>query len=163
MKPSYLDLKKYHYSSDYAHANYASSEDLYAEIGHELDTLLKQDVGYGNTCATRMSLALIKAGVTFGGRLRVKAGKHKGRLIETGAKLLVDELMKPGVFGKPMLFADSGKAALSLKGKQGVVFFWKIVGYDGGHIDLIESATTDLLCHSHCYFKCKEVWFWNLN
>lgn len=163
MKPAYSDLKKNHYSSDYAQSSYVSGEDLYSEIGHDLGALTKQDVGYANTCATRMSLALIKTGVTFGGRLRIKAGPHKGRLIETGAKLLADELMKPGVFGKPALFFDATKAAASLKNKKGVVFFWKIVGYDGGHIDLLESTTVDLLCHSHCYFKCKEVWFWSLN
>jgi hypothetical protein len=163
MKPSYSTLKKNHYSSDYAQPSYVSGEDLYAEIGYGMQALLKEDRRYENTCATRMSLALIKAGVTFAGRRRVKAGPHKGRLFETGAKLLADELMKPGVFGKPALFTDAGKAATSLKGKRGVVFFWKIDGYDGGHIDLIESATTDLLCHSHCYFKCKEVWFWGLS
>ncbi|HEX5686584.1 MAG TPA: hypothetical protein VFY73_21370 [Ideonella sp.] len=92
MTPVYAELKKNHYSSDYAQSSYVSGPDLYAEIGHDLDTLTRQD----------------------------------------------------------------------MKNKKGVVFFWKIVGYDGGHIDLLESTTVDLLCHSHCYFKCKEVWFWSL-
>lgn len=163
MKPDYAKLKKNHYSSDYAYPSYVSGEDLYSEIGYDLQALIKEDPHYENTCATRMSLALIKSDVAIAGRRRIKAGPNKGRLFETGAKLLADELKKPGIFGPPTLYMDADRTAKALKGKQGVVFFWKIVGYDGGHIDLIESATSDLLCHSHCYFKCKEVWFWGLS
>jgi hypothetical protein len=126
MRPGYSHLKKNHYSSDYAQPSYLSGEDLYVEIGYDLQTLLKEDPRYANTCATRMSLALIKAGVTFAGRRRIKTGPYKGRLFETGAKLLADELKKPGVFGYPTLFMDADKAAKALKSKQGVVFFWKI-------------------------------------
>lgn len=52
-----------------------------------------------------------------------------------------------------------------LKNQKGLIFFWKITGYDGGHrhIDLIESSNGTQLCNSHCYFNCTEVWFWALN
>lgn len=165
MKPAFLILKRNHYSSDPTEPSYASGEAVYAEIGYDLDDLMKEDTRYANTCATRMSLALVKSGVVLSGRRKIKKGPFKGRLFETGAKLLADELAKPGVFGRPHLFLDPRKSVSSLTGKQGLVFFWKIVGYDGGHIDLIEagSPASISVCHSHCYFDCKEVWFWPLS
>lgn len=158
MKPSFSMLKKNHYSS-----NIVSGYDLYKEIGYDYATLQQQNSGYINTCATRMSLALIKSGVKFDGRLTIKDGNWKGRKIEAGAKLLADQLSRPGVFGKPVIWRDSDKFKAELGNKKGVVFFWKITGYDGGHIDLIEPTTAGAICNSHCYFSCKEIWFWELN
>jgi hypothetical protein len=149
MKPAYSTLKSHHNSSDYNNSSYVSAQTLYEGIGYKLDQLLKQNPGYANTCAVRMSLALLKSGVTFGGRLKIKAGDHAGKLIEPGAKLLA--------------FSSPATAQTRLAGKQGVVLFWKIDGYGGGHIDLIESSNSALLCNSHCYFSCKEVWFWPLS
>lgn len=162
MKPIFLTLQKNHYSSDSTNSSYVSAESLYSELGYELSALIKENPGYANTCATRMSLALLKSGVSFSGRLKIKTGDYKGKMIEPGAKLLADQLLKPTVFGKALILPDATKATDILRKKQGVVFFWKITGYDGGHIDLIQSTDTDQLCHSHCYFDCKEVWFWEL-
>lgn len=163
MKPSYQNLKKHHYSSEPANDNYLSGAALYEELGYKIDDLIKQNPGYANTCATRMSVALIKSGVTFTGRLRIKKGVYKDRRIETGAKLLADQLMLPSVFGKPEIFTNASTAATKIGARNGVVFFWKIVGYDGGHIDLIETSNKLQICNSHCYFNCKEVWFWELS
>lgn len=41
-----------------------------------------------------MSLALIKSGVAFTGRLTIKTGPHKHKKIEIGTKLLADQLHK---------------------------------------------------------------------
>ncbi|AQT62082.1 T6SS effector amidase Tae4 family protein [Cellvibrio sp. PSBB023] len=163
MKPIYQALKKHHHSSEPSNSNYLSGAAIYKEIGYDIDSLLKQNAGYANTCATRMSLALIKAGVNFQGRLRIKSGAYKGRTIETGAKLLADQLMQPGIFGKPEIFTDTSTAPNKIGTKKGVIFFWKITGYDGGHIDLIESNNKVQMCNSHCYFNCKEIWFWELS
>lgn len=162
MKPTFQNLKKHHYSSEPSSDNYLSGAALYEEIGYKIDELIKQNAGYANTCATRMSIALIKAGVTFTGRLRIKKGTYKERKIETGAKLLADQLMLDNVFGKPEIFTNASTAAAKIGAKKGVVFFWKITGYDGGHIDLIETSNKLQICNSHCYFNCKEVWFWEL-
>jgi Type VI secretion system (T6SS), amidase effector protein 4 len=162
MKPAYQTLKSHHYSSDYNSSSYVSAENLYEEMGYKLADLLKQNPGYANTCAARMSLALLKSGVNFSGRLKIKAGDHAGKMMEPGAKLLADQLAKPGVFGVPETFSNPATAQAKLAGKKGVVLFWKIDGYGGGHIDLIESSNSALLCNSHCYFSCKEVWFWSL-
>ncbi|RYG21140.1 MAG: hypothetical protein EOO07_03360 [Chitinophagaceae bacterium] len=162
MKPSFQTLKNNHYSSEPSSTGYKSAADLYTEVGYKIEDLIKQNAGYANTCATRMSLALIKSGVKFTGRLRIKVGAHKEKKIETGAKLLADQLLLATVFGKPEIFTDPSKAPASIGNKKGVIFFWKITGYDGGHIDLIETSNKLQVCNSHCYFNCKEVWFWEL-
>ena len=162
MKLLYSILKSNHYTSDIYKSDYVSGEDLYNEIGYDQKTLIKQDNAYKNTCATRMSLALIKSGVLFDGRLPIKKGKYKGLKVESGAKLLADQLAKPQILGKPKIF-DASDAPTKLAGKKGIVFFWKIDGYGGSHIDLIETANSMHVCNSACSFSSKEVWFWQLD
>jgi hypothetical protein len=162
VKPTYQTLKRNHYSSEPSNNNYRSGSDIYNDMGYKIEDLIKQNQGYANTCATRMSIALIKSAVSFTGRLRIKKGIYKDRKIETGAKLLADQLALKTVFGKPEVFMDTSTAAAKIAARKGVVFFWKITGYDGGHIDLIESSNRQQICNSHCYFNCKEVWFWEL-
>ena len=83
-------------------------------------------------------------------------------MIEPGAKLLADQLRKSLYFGKPVIFTNPKNAAVQIGNKKGIIFFWKIVGYDGGHIDLISTTSRQQMCHSDCYFECKEVWFWEM-
>lgn len=126
-----------------------------------LDELIKRNPVYVNTCAVRVSLALLKTGVSFTGRLPVKEGDFKGKKVEAGAKLLADQLMKPDAFGKPKII-NPKNALAELTGKKGVVLFWKITGYGGGHIDLIETSNSIQVCNSGCYYHSKEIWFWSL-
>lgn len=162
MKPTFQTLKSNHYSSEPGNKNYKSAADVYSEIGYKVEDLLKQNAGYANTCATRMSLALIKSGATFNGRLTIKLGSYKNKKIEPGAKLLADQLMQNSSFGKPEIINPTQGPA-TIGDRKGLILFWKITGYDGGHIDLIETSNKLQLCNSHCYFNCKEVWFWELN
>lgn len=161
MKPMYATLKKNYYSSNELAKNFVDAESLYTEIGYSQEKLIKQKAGYVNTCATRMSLALLKSGVSFSGRLLVKAGKFKGKKIEPGAKLLADQLLRRSAFGMPKIYKPS-EFIKNINGKKGVVFFWKISGYGGGHIDLIEVSNKISVCNSNCYFSSKEIWFWEL-
>ena len=163
MKPTYHTLKSNYNSSDYLNSSYLSAEDLYDEIGYDKNQLINQNPAYANTCATRMSLALIKSGVQFQGRLRIKTGPYKGRTIEPGAKLLADQLVQSSVFGYPFIFKSPNPALPELDNRKGLIFFWKISGYGGGHIDLIEASNSAQICSSHCYFSCKEAWFWPLS
>lgn len=162
MKPSFQFLKANHYSSNKMSDSFIDEATLYQEIGLDINQLIKQNPGIANTCATRMSLALLKSGVLFSGRLTVKAGKYTGKTVEPGAKLLADQLAMAQAFGKPQVLKPDD-AISKLSGKNGVVFFWKISGYDGGHIDLIETANSVQVCHSACYFASKAIWFWPLN
>ncbi|WP_068638334.1 T6SS effector amidase Tae4 family protein [Thauera butanivorans] len=161
MKTTFATLKSNYYSSNELQGNYVSGADLYAEMGIDHDDLIRQNPAYVNTCAARVSLALLKSNVPFAGRLRIRKGPYEGRLIETGAKLLADQLAKPGVFGRPELLPPAS-APSRLNGKKGVILFWKIAGYGGGHIDLIEPSTTGQVCNSGCYFQAQEIWFWPL-
>jgi hypothetical protein len=155
MKPAYIVLKSNHYSAGLG-PGYVSPEDFYAEIGHDFNKLVAENPAYQNTCAARMSLALIKSKVHFHGRLPIKIGPYKGRMIEAGAKLLADQLSLH--FGRPLIVNQPSPAAVALgkeldahrfgprvtpktaqealAGRQGVVFFDRITGYNGGHIDL---------------------------
>lgn len=162
MKPPYATLKANYYSSNELNTNYVDKKRLYEEVGYDIDALIRQNAGYENTCATRVSLALLKSGVHFAGRLKIKKGAHEGRAIEPGAKLLADQLSRSGVFGRPLVLQPT-EAVRRLQGRKGVVFFWKIAGYGGGHIDLIETVDAVQVCNSACYFSSQEVWFWPLD
>ena len=160
MKPRFNTLKKHHYSSHKGQSNYLNGDDLYLSIGYNINNLVKQNPGYENTCAVRMSLALLAAGIRYSGRLKIKDGPYKGKMIESGAKLLADQLIQS--IGKPQIFREPAKLKKQIWNKRGIVFFSKIVGYGGGHIDLIESDNSNPVCHSNCYFACEEIWFWEL-
>lgn len=162
MKPLFETLKSNYYSSNHRGLNYVSSSDLYAEIGLDFESLIKENSAYRNTCATRVSLALLKSGVPFTGRLTIKSGKYTSKKIETGAKLLADQLMRPDVFGRPELYTPDNFLK-KVKGRKGVVLFWKIENYGGGHIDLIDVTTLNAVCSSGCYYQSKEIWFWPLD
>jgi hypothetical protein len=118
MTVNYALLKSHHHSAERANPSYRSDADVYSDIGYNLDVLMKQNPAYENTCAVRMSLALIKTGVDFVGRLKIKDGPHKGRTIEPGAKLLADQLARPTVFGRPDIFVPRDAFA-RLNGKRG--------------------------------------------
>lgn len=161
MKPTFETLKSNYYSSNELLSNYLSGTDLYAEMGLDHEELIKQNPAYINTCAARVSLALLKSNVAFVGRLTVKSGKYAGKKIETGAKLLADQLKRSDVFGMPEIYTPTNFLQ-KIKGRKGVVLFWKISGYGGGHIDLIDSSTANAVCSSGCYYQSKEIWFWPL-
>ena len=139
MKPSYTKLKSNYYSSKETAPNHVGAKSLYSEIGYDAVKLLQRNLAYRNTCAVRMSLALLKTDVPFTGRLKIKAGQFKGKYIELGAKLLADQLMKVRAFGKPKVYSPTDFKSKTA-GKKGVVLFHKISGYGGGHIDLIEPS-----------------------
>lgn len=164
MKPLYSQLKKHHYSSNESSPDFISREALFNELGYSEEDLLSKNPAYQNTCAIRMSLALLKTSVNFQGRLLIKSGPYKGRKIEPGAKLLADQLNKDSAFGLAEIYTDIRKAGQSLKKRKGVIFFNAITGYGGGHIDLVEPVNDNMIqCHSDCYINCREVWFWELS
>jgi hypothetical protein len=173
-KPLFSLLKSNHYSSDLGKPGYKKGEELYEEMGLK-DFFIKNYDTYYNTCAARMSLALLKSGVSITGRLTILAGSQKGNKIETGAKQLADQLLK--VFGNVIYqqkivngffsTGDLNKQVLDFMKKpgceKGVIFFNKLGGDSVCHIDLIEFSTaSSLVCNSACYFMCNEVWYWPL-
>ena len=159
MKPSYSILKLGHYSSNANNPSFKEASAVYTDIGYDPD-YADRNPGYENTCAIRMSLALLSVGMVFEGRFPVKAGRFKGRSLEQGAIRLADKLRHPDLLGKPEVFLNHRGAIQKIGNRRGIVFFHTIAGYGGGHIDLYEPVET---CNSDCYFSgAREIWFWPL-
>ncbi|HAT30780.1 MAG TPA: hypothetical protein DCW29_07995 [Janthinobacterium sp.] len=157
MKPAFKLL-----AHNYSSSNTVAKRELFEEIGW--DDLI-DNPGYDNTCAIRVSLALIKSGVALPGRIAIKKGPFAGARIETGQGKLSHMLTTPGFLGKPETFAG-GAAEDGIGARQGSLSFWRIPDYlngNGGHIDIVwPGADGGDMCGSGCYWNSAEVWFWEL-
>lgn len=157
MKPTFATL-----ANNYSSNRSVSHKTLYQEIGW--DDLIG-NTAYANTGAIRVSLALIKSGIKVRGRIAIKNGPHKGKLIEPGQAKLSALLAETQLLSAPEKFktvdADKG-----IGHRRGIVSFWRIPGYlndRGGHIDLVSPALGGIqICGSSCYWNSQEVWFWEL-
>lgn len=134
---------------------------LYESIGHPE---YAHNMYMENTCAVRVSLALLGAGVEITpGHMTVKAGKFAGRRIEQGQARLSEFLRKR--LGEPERFASGYQASTRIGQRRGIASFFHLnSGADPqGHIDLVEPATMgELQCAGACYWSAAEVWFWPL-
>lgn len=155
MKPPFHVLRR-HYPQA------GKREALYEEIGWNDVT---NHPAFLDTCAIRMSMALLGAGVKLpGARMRAKAGLLKGKAIEPGQGRLSRILAT--AWGKPEVFKNQKDAYAGIGMRSGVVSFFRIHGggpADGGHIDLIWPAAGGFFeCARSCYFNAGEIWFWEL-
>lgn len=133
-------------------------EVLLADIGWN-DLIGKK--AYEDTCAIRLSYALLLAGVHLpGARMQAKAGKINGRYIEPGQAKLSNILK--GIWGAPEVYASEASAEAGIGKRSGVVSFFRIRGGNGGHIDLIWTQYSFQNCARHCYFTAATIWFWPL-
>ncbi|WP_225975710.1 T6SS effector amidase Tae4 family protein [Kosakonia cowanii] len=138
MRPLYEQLKRQHYSSNDMRAGFVDSDPLFSEIGYDFKALLRQGDQYENTCAVRMSLALLKCNIEFSGRFTIRKGPLKGKKFEMGAKLLADQLNKPHIFGSAEIYTDKVEGGRALLKRRGVVFL----------IELMVMAVGILICLS---------------
>lgn len=147
-------------------SNFYSTKDVKAaELFRELgwDDLIGNPA-YENTCAIRMSLALIKCGMYIPGRLRIKKGPYKGTLIEMGQRNLSLLLAEKSRLGPPEKLKGI-ESERAIGNRSGIVSFWQLIPgvYDHGHIDIVSDPSGRLrACGSDCYWTSKEVWFWSL-
>jgi hypothetical protein len=140
---------------------------LYTGIGHPE---FANDRRLENTCATRVSLALLAAGIhPMPGNLDVLAGRFAGLRIETSQKALSAFLRQR--LGPPEVYKGGYDAWKKIRPRHGIVSFFHIHGggtWDTqGHIDLVaperaDDVMYDLRCANHCYWSSGEVWFWPL-
>lgn len=156
MKPSFQIVQQ-HYPK------VGKREELYALIGW---SDLVDNPAFLDTCAIRMSMGLLGAGITLpGARMVANEGALKGRRIEPGQARLSGILKR--IWGKPEVFTDAQGANAGIGAKSGVVSFFRIHGggpADGGHIDLIWPGPGGFLqCARSCYFNAIEIWFWPLD
>jgi hypothetical protein len=123
---------------------------------------LTTNPAFADTCATRMSVALLRCAVQLpGARMAVKAGVLKGEFIEPGQANLSRILER--LWGRPEKYRGEKEALAGIKRRTGVISFYNIQGGRGGHIDIIGMGNHDYLeCASACYFTATEVWFWEL-
>ena len=158
MKPAFIKLRENYYSV--AAVDQAA---LFGEIGWE--DLIGKD-SFINTCAIRISLALIKSGIKLKGRMAINKGPFKGALIEPGQAKLAHMLASPSLLGAPEKFArDEAIDGIGIGNRKGIVAFFRIPGYlggAGGHIDILLPSTGVKVCGSECYWTCEEIWFWEL-
>lgn len=134
-----------------------------------------QDDGI-NTCAARLSEALVIANGLVSDRLKIRAstkqkdvypllGPYNYKLfgnlcnhgIARGARDLGEFLGHQ--WGRPREFTQLTDAPVELNDKTGVLCFVKIPGYSGqGHVDVWNRTT----CVGHGYWDSAKVWFWEL-
>jgi hypothetical protein len=135
---------------------------LYASIGYPDKG---KDPSWQNTCAIRVSLALLGAHTPVSpGFLTAQAGPYKGKRIESRQKKLAEFLRRR--LGPPEVYKNGYAAWRAIRPRHGIISFYRLNGnWDNqGHIDLVEPATmNDLQCASACYWSSAEVWFWPLN
>jgi len=156
MKPNFAILR-----GNFSPAPTVLRAALFREIGWED---LTENKAYWDTCAIRMSLALIKSGMTIPGRMPIKSGSHKGKLIEPGQAKLSAILARPGFLGQPEKFRTAdAEAGIGLR--SGIVSFFDIdppSATQHGHIDLVRPENNFRRCSSSCFWAASKVWFWEL-
>lgn len=143
---------------NYSPSHLVTRADLYNEIGWED---LVNNPSFQNTCAIRLSLALIKSGATVPGRMSIKKGPHKGALIEMGQDNLT-RILKRYVGAPEKLAGMLRDYTKSIGSRNGIISFYNLAPglYEGGHIDLVSSGSGALKCGSSCHWTSKEVLFW---
>ena len=133
---------------------------LYASIGYpELSAKMEWD----NTCAVRVSLALLGAGVNVPGHMTIKAGRFKGRTFQPGQAKLSAFLARSDNLGAPEKFNSSVEALIGVRGRRGIISFIGLHGPSDqqGHIDIVSpDHYGDPGCGNSCYWGAREVWFW---
>jgi hypothetical protein len=156
MKPLFSALKANHLGRN------VLPPQVYDAIGHPE---LALDPAWANTCAIRMSIALVAAGMpirTGPARLRIKTGPHKGAQLEPSQRVLSDFLLRE--IGRPEKYRSGPEAHNAVAWRRGIASFFQLhATYPGGHIDLVSIEDWGpLQCSGSCYWESREVWFWPL-
>jgi hypothetical protein len=125
---------------------------------------------FENTCAIRMSLALLGAGFPNPGIYPVKAGQFKGRAIETKQRKLSNWLVHQ--LGQPEKYNDGQEAQKKIGARHGIISFFHLHGPtdNQGHIAIValdrwqtfRCGTEKDSSPTGCFWGAVEVWFWPL-
>lgn len=144
--------------------NYPKSEKrevLYPQLGW--DDLVSKPA-FMDTCAVRVSVALLRSGVVIPGAwLKVSAGPLKNQLVQPRQGDLSRALVR--IWGKPEAYKGIMTAHDGIGNRSGVISFFGIYGAqgDGGHIDLVRPVGDRVHeCARSCFFTAREIWFWEL-
>lgn len=131
---------------------------------------LIKDGNFENTCAIRMSMALLGAGFPNPGTWPVNGGRFKGRAIETKQRRLSNWLVRH--LGQPEKYGSGTAAQKGIGARRGIISFFHLHGPadNQGHIDIVMMDRWNMYqrCGSNnddaggCYWTAMEVWFWPL-
>ncbi len=155
MRPSYAAV-----NANYPRRSPMTKDVLYTSLGWS-DLIAKE--AYGDTCATRMSIALLHCHVPINGTLTIKEGVLKGKAVEPQQAKLSRTLKN--TWGKPEVYKSRTTAEKGIAGRSGVASFFRINPgvSNGGHIDLITPGHHGFaVCAMSCYMNAGEIWFWEL-
>lgn len=156
-KPTYAAL-----AANYPYKKNVTVAQLYESVGH---SELSENMHWQNTCAVRLSLAMIGAGMQVPGHMKILSGKHKGHTFQPGQLKMSKHLARPTVLGKPEIYKSGPEAKKGIGTRKGIISFFKLLGVTDtqGHIDIIGPNEYDQpLCAMSCYWGSVEVWFWPL-
>ena len=117
---------------------------------------------FPNTCAIRMSEALVKTDESFLEIFKQSSRNKCAHSYIRGAQDLASILAQPSVFG-PRSYGWTGGGSNTVpsnaKGIQGVICFMKIPGFSGqGHIDLWDKE----YAVGSSYWNAQTIWLWEL-
>ena len=142
-----------------------SLEELYQWIGYPENI---GNANFVNTCAIRMSLALLGAGFPNPGAWPIKGGKYKGRMIETKQRKLSNWLVRH--LGQPEKFKSGKEAQDRIATRRGIISFFKLHGPtdNQGHIAIVAINRWEIFrCGPErddhatgCFWNSAEIWFW---
>lgn len=154
MKPSYSIVRRNYYLP-----NRVDRQELFAEIGHPG---LGKSPAWVNTCAIRLSLALVKSDVVLPGHMVIQLGKYKGRRIEQNVVRLAGYLTT--LYGKPEEWDNGSDASAYIGARRGIVAFFALTGPidDSNHIDLVSPTESSSKCANACYWRATKFQFWQL-
>lgn len=118
---------------------------------------------FPNTCAIRMSEAIVKAEPKYLDIFKASSQNKCAHSYIRGAQDLASILAKPTALG-PRKYGWSGnsssKAPTNVIGKKGIVCFMKIPGYSGqGHIDIWDKTAAI----GSDYWDAETIWMWELS
>ena len=145
---------------NYYHPDRVKRPDLFAEIGHPE---LARIPAWANTCAIRLSLALVKSGVAIPGRMVIRSGKLKGKRIEQNVVRLGGYLTT--LYGKPEEWDNGSDASAHIGTRRGILAFYALYGLatdESNHIDLVSPAEGSEKCVNACYWRARRFQFWPL-
>ena len=157
MRPMYASLVR-GYPSHHAVPPSALCE----EIGWDEEALS----GAGaDTCAVRVSLALVRAGARIPGKVNVSRGRFKGQRIEPAQTRLSLLLTHPSLLGRPEIYHGGVLAEAGIGQRRGIVSYWcRQSGMRAeGHIEIVGPDAAEVMgCGLPCYREASEIWFWPL-
>lgn len=120
-----------------------------------------------DTCAVRMSLALLGAGFLSPGTYPVKAGKYKGKAIETRQRKLSNWLVHH--LGEPERYKSGMQAQQAIGARRGIISFFQLHGPTDqqGHIAVVaKDQWQTFRCGPEyersatgCFWDAVEIWF----